>query len=111
MRSSLSMSENIVFMCLNLNPLSTVKVFSLPASSESPSSAMFRSREGAAVEAQLGRRRPGVGDGAGVGGEAGADGRRLPGMTFGFDGIGMGTLVVEDDMERAEGRDAEVWGL
>lgn len=40
-----------------------------------------------------------VGLGAGVGGLAGAEGRVLPGMTFGFEGIGIGmvgTLVVEE---------------
>jgi hypothetical protein len=32
-------------------------------------------------------------------------------MTFGFEGMGMGTLVEDDDRERAEGREMEVWGL
>jgi len=42
----------------------------------------------------------GPGLGAGVGGLAGAEGRVLPGMTFGFAGIGMGmvgTLDMEPD--------------
>lgn len=41
----------------------------------------------------------GLGLGAGVGGLAGADGKVLPGITFGFEGIviGMvGTLLVEE---------------
>ena len=41
----------------------------------------------------------GVGLGAGVGGLAGAEGRVLPGMTFGLFGIGIGmvgTLFVEE---------------
>lgn len=109
LRSSLSMSENMFFMCLNLKPLSAV-IPSLLASSRSPSSLISRSRDGDVVEAQLGRRRPGVGDGAGVGGDAGAEGSRLPGITFGFDGIGIGTLVDEDDNERAKGRETEVGG-
>jgi hypothetical protein len=104
------MSENKFFICLNLKPLFAVRVPWLPMSSKSPSSSICKSRDGVVAEAQLGRRRPGVGDGAGVGGEAGADGSRLPGMTFGFDGMGMGTLVDEDDIERAKGRDTEVWG-
>lgn len=110
LRSSLSMPENMFFIYLNLKLLSVVSVPSLPASSRSPSSLISRSRDGDVVEVQLGRRRPGVGDGAGVGGDAGAEGSRLPGMTFGFDGIGIGTLVDEDDNERAEGRETEVGG-
>lgn len=34
----------------------------------------------------------GLGLGAGVGGLAGADGKVLPGITLGFEGIGMGML-------------------
>jgi hypothetical protein len=79
-------------------------------SSKSSSSPICKSRDGVVAEVQLGRRRPGVGDGAGVGGDAGADGSRLPGMTFGFDGIDMGGLVDEDDIERAKGRETVVWG-
>jgi hypothetical protein len=110
LRSSLSMPENIFFICLNLMPLFAVRVPSLPTSSRCPSSLISKSRDGPVAEAQLGRRRPGVGDGAGVGGDAGADGSRLPGITFGFDGMGMGRLVEEDDNERAEGRETEVGG-
>lgn len=98
------------FICLNLKLLSAIRVPSLPASSRSPSSLISRSRDGDVEEVQLGSRRPGVGDGAGVGGDAGAEGSRLPGITFGFDGIGIGTLVDEDDNERAEGRETEVGG-
>lgn len=104
------MSENKFFICLNLKPLSAVRVLSLPVSSKSSSSPICKSRDGVVAEVQLGRRRPGVGDGAGVGGDAGADGSRLPGMTFGFDGIDMGGLVDEDDIERAKGRETVVWG-
>ena len=39
---------------------------------------------------QFGARWPGVGDGAGVGGDAGADGSRLPGITLGLAGMGIG---------------------
>ena len=42
----------------------------------------------------------GVGLGAGVGGLAGAEGNVLPGMTLGFEGMGIGmvgTLVMEDE--------------
>ena len=49
---------------------------------------------------QSGARPMGVGLGAGVGGLAGADGNVLPGMTLGFEGIGIGivgTLVIEED--------------
>lgn len=41
----------------------------------------------------------GVGEGAGVGGLAGAEGRVLPGMTLGFAGIAIGivgTLVIDE---------------
>lgn len=44
---------------------------------------------------QFGARCPGVGEGAGVGGDAGADGSRLPGMTFGLAGMGIGTDDVD----------------
>lgn len=39
---------------------------------------------------QFGALWPGVGEGAGVGGDAGAEGNRLPGMTLGLAGMGMG---------------------
>lgn len=70
---------------------------------------MFKSAAAASV--QLGTRRPGVGEGAGVGGDAGADGSRFPGMTLGLDGIGIGMLEVDEVMDRARGRDKEDWAL
>jgi len=48
---------------------------------------------------QSGARCIGVGLGAGVGGLAGADGSVLPGITFGWEGIGIGIvgmLVMEE---------------
>lgn len=39
---------------------------------------------------QSGARWPGVGEGAGVGGEAGAEGSKLPGITLGFTGMDIG---------------------
>jgi len=42
----------------------------------------------------------GVGLGAGVGGLAGAEGRVFPGMTLGFEGMGIGivgTLLIDED--------------
>lgn len=47
---------------------------------------------------QSGARFIGVGLGAGVGGLAGAEGRVLPGMTLGLEGIGIG-MVGTLDME------------
>lgn len=44
----------------------------------------------------------GDGDGAGVGGDAGAEGSVLPGITFGFEGIGIG---MDDDGVTGIGRE------
>ena len=48
----------------------------------------------------------GLGLGAGVGGLAGADGKVLPGMTLGLEGIGIGMVgtLVEEDVGVLTGR-------
>lgn len=61
----------------------------LSATSDSSSSVKPMSSCAAAVR-QSGALLLGDGEGAGVGGEAGAEGRVLPGITFGFDGMGIG---------------------
>lgn len=74
-----------------LDPFLKCSVLLLPTSSESESSQIPRSSCTAAV-LQSGACRLGDGEGAGVGGEAGAEGRLLPGITLGFVGILIGML-------------------
>ena len=62
----------------------------------------------AAAVRQSGPLRFGEGEGAGVGGEAGAEGRVLPGMTFGFEGIGIGMACVGEGIGRVC-RGAKMW--